>query len=118
MEALGGHKIFSALDCTKGYHQLEVDPVSRHLTTFSCHKGLFQYKRVPFGLRNAPAVFQRFMDSLLGPLRSNSALVYLDDVVIFSRTMDEHINSLRILFDAARRYSGFKVDLGSPRSTR
>ncbi|EPQ31343.1 uncharacterized protein PFL1_01527 [Pseudozyma flocculosa PF-1] len=99
--ALGGHTIFSGLDAIRGYHQLGIKPEDRWKTAFVCHRGLFQYKRVPFGLRNAPAAFQRFMDRLLGGMRWTEALVYLDDVVVFSRTIEEHAASLNRLLKAA-----------------
>lgn len=59
----------SSIDAVRGYHQLPFAPADRWKTAFSCHKGLFEYKRVPFGLKGAPAYFQRFMDALLGSLR-------------------------------------------------
>lgn len=109
LEALSGSSIFSTLDAVKGYHQMEMAPDSRYLTAFTCHRGLFKYTRVPFGLKNAPAFFQRFMDGLLGSLRWQSALVYLDDVVIFSSTVESHLASLRILLTAARA-AGLRFD--------
>lgn len=109
METLSGSSIFSTLDAVKGYHQMEMAPDSRYLTAFTCHRGLFEYTRVPFGLKNAPAFFQRFMDGLLGSLRWQSALVYLDDVVVFSSTVEAHLASLRILFTAARA-AGLRFD--------
>ncbi|KAE8227660.1 hypothetical protein CF326_g7440 [Tilletia indica] len=85
-------------------------------TAFTCHRGLFQYKTVPFGLRNAPAVFQRLMDSLLGELRWKVAVVYIDDVVVATRTMAEHIEALEILLGRAEavglRFSPAKCTFG------
>lgn len=108
-EALGGSTLFSALDAVKGYHQLPIVPADRWKTAFSCHRGLYNYKRIPFGLRGAPAYFQRFMDTLLGSLRWRSAMVYLDDIVIFSRTLKEHLEALDILLQRARD-CGLKFD--------
>ena len=65
---LAGKKYFSLLDALKGYHQVEIDERDRHKTAFISHKGLFQYKRLPFGLKNAPAQFQRLMDEIIGGL--------------------------------------------------
>lgn len=109
LDALSGSKLFSTLDAVKGYHQMEVVENDRWKTAFACHLGLFEYKRVPFGLKGAPAFFQRFMDSMLGSLRWTSALVYLDDIVIYSKTTQEHIISLRTLFASARKV-GLKFD--------
>ncbi|EPQ29042.1 uncharacterized protein PFL1_03332 [Pseudozyma flocculosa PF-1] len=100
-EALGGCTIFSGLDAIRGYHQMDIAEEDRPKTTFVCHHGLYQYKQVPFGLRNAPAAFQRFMDLLLGGMRWVEALVYLDDVVVFSRTLAGHAASLERLLKAA-----------------
>lgn len=100
-DTLKGSKIFSALDAVKGYHQLDVAKEDQWKTAFVCHRGLFQYKRVPFGLKGAPAHFQRFMDGLLGELRWQSAMVYLDDVVIYSRNLDDHLTSLATLLGSA-----------------
>ncbi|KAE8236755.1 hypothetical protein A4X13_0g9039, partial [Tilletia indica] len=98
---LCGKKIFSSLDAIRGYHQIGVREEDRWKTAFVCHRGLFQYKRIPFGLRNAPSFFQRFMDKVLGPLRWNQAVVYIDDAVVATDTMDEHLAALKQLFDSA-----------------
>ncbi|KAE8217977.1 hypothetical protein CF319_g8056 [Tilletia indica] len=73
--SLAGKRVYSSLDAIRGYHQLPVREEDRWKTAFTCHRGLYQYKTVPFGLRNAPAVFQRLMDSLLGELRWKVAVV-------------------------------------------
>ncbi|CAO1625007.1 unnamed protein product [Jaminaea pallidilutea] len=108
-ETLRGATVFSALDAVKGYHQLDVHPDDRWLTAFTCHAGFFQYKRVPFGLKGAPAYFQRFMDTLLGSLRWHSAMVYLDDVVLFSKDTQSHAKALETLLKAAET-AGLKFD--------
>ncbi|KAE8187021.1 hypothetical protein CF335_g7288 [Tilletia laevis] len=95
--SLTGKRIFSSLDALRGYHQLGVREQDRWKTAFTCHRGLFQYKTIPFGLRNAPAVFQRLMDALLGELRWRDAVVYIDDVVVATHTMAEHVVALETL---------------------
>lgn len=102
-QALHGSKIFSALDAVKGYHQLDVLPADRYKTAFACHRGLYEYTRIPFGLRNAPAWFQRCMDKMLGPLRWQCAMPYLDDIVVFSPSLEEHVEALRAVFEQARK---------------
>ncbi|KAE8241240.1 hypothetical protein A4X13_0g7503 [Tilletia indica] len=97
---LGKHW-FSSLDAIRGYHRHPVKESDRWKTAFVCHRGLFQYKTVPFGLRNAPAVFQRLMDKLLGELRWKEAVVYIDDVVVATVTLDEHVRALEILLSRA-----------------
>ncbi|KAE8225360.1 hypothetical protein CF326_g7881, partial [Tilletia indica] len=101
LESLRGARWFSSLDAIRGYHQMDVAEDDRWKTAFITHKGLFQYKRVPFGLRSAPAYFQRFMDGLLGPMRWITALIYLDDVVVYTKTLAEHIAALQQLLSAA-----------------
>jgi hypothetical protein len=101
--AMGGKRFFSTLDCLKGYHQLELDEKDRWKSAFITHRGLYQFKRLPFGLKNAPAIYQRFMDQLLGSLRWTAALVYIDDVIVYSETWPEHVAHLRQLLEAAAK---------------
>ncbi|GFY28509.1 retrovirus-related Pol polyprotein from transposon 297 [Trichonephila clavipes] len=77
----------STLDLKKsGYHQVEVNPADQDKTAFVCPFGTFRYKRMPFGLRNAPATFQRLMDQFRNGLPNVNILVYLDDIVVLSET--------------------------------
>ncbi|KAE8227817.1 hypothetical protein CF326_g7271 [Tilletia indica] len=103
-DTLTGKKVFSSLDALRGYHQMPIRPEDRWKTAFVCHRGLFQYKTVPFGLRNAPAVFQRLMDRLLAALRWRHAVVYIDDIVVASRSMEEHLWALDQLLGRAREF--------------
>ncbi|KAE8223583.1 hypothetical protein CF326_g8172, partial [Tilletia indica] len=103
IETLRGHSWFSSLDAVRGYHQADIHPDDRWKTAFATHRGLFQYRRVPFGLTTAPAFFQRMMDALLGPIRWLTALVYLDDIVVFTRTLAEHVEALRYILAEAER---------------
>ncbi|KAE8225717.1 hypothetical protein CF326_g7823, partial [Tilletia indica] len=116
--SLAGKRVYSSLDAIRGYHQLPVREDDRWKTAFTCHRGLYQYKTVPFGLRNAPAVFQRLMDSLLGELRWKVAVVYIDDVVVATRDMTEHVRALDILLTRAERvglrFSPAKCTFGVP----
>ncbi|KAE8184578.1 hypothetical protein CF328_g7815, partial [Tilletia controversa] len=100
-QTLTGKKWFSSLDAIRGYHQLGVAAEDRWKTAFVCHRGLYQYKRVPFGLRNAPAIFQRLMDKVLGSLRWQQAVVYIDDAVIATDTLEEHNSALVTLLTNA-----------------
>lgn len=98
---LGGFQYFSSLDAARGFHQINVSEKDRWKTAFVSHDGLFEYRRMPFGLRCAPAVFQRFMDRLLGSMRWQSALVYIDDVILFSHTLSDHATHINTLLKAA-----------------
>jgi hypothetical protein len=95
---LEGARIFSIIDLRSGYHQIEVNPEDRQKTAFITQDGLFEWKVMPFGLTNAPATFQRTMDTVLAGLKYNSCLVYLDDILVFSRTMEEHLVILEKVF--------------------
>jgi transposase InsO family protein len=94
IDSLGDARVFSTLDCNSGYWQIPVRPEDREKTTFTSHDGLYWFLRMPFGLRNAPATFQRFVDITLSGLTWKSCLVYLDDIIVFSRTPEEHMKHL------------------------
>lgn len=94
IDSLGEAGIFSTLDCNSGYWQIPVAPEDRDKTTFTSYLGTFRYRRMPFGLRNAPATFQRALDIVLSGLRWQICLVYLDDVIVYSRTAEEHLGHL------------------------
>ena len=108
LDSLGGAKYFTTLDLQSGYWQVDVDPRSRDKTAFSTPFGLYQFKRMPFGLTNAPATFQRLMEVVLRGLSPLICLVYLDDIIIFSRTFDEHVESLRLVLECLRA-AGLKL---------
>ena len=99
---LAGKRFFSLLDAVKGYHQVEIEEKERERTAFISHKGLYQYKRLPFGLKNAPAQFQPLMDQVIRGLRWQAALVYIDDLLIYSNNWTDHICHLRTMIEAAR----------------
>ncbi|GFT03324.1 retrovirus-related Pol polyprotein from transposon 17.6 [Trichonephila clavipes] len=93
----------STLDLKSGYHQVEVNPVDQDKTAFVCPFGTFRYKRMPFGLRNAPATFQRLMDQFRNGLPNVNILVYLDDIVVLSETFEQHIEDLKMVFDRLKK---------------
>jgi hypothetical protein len=82
IDSLGDAKIFSTLNCNSGYWKIPVHPDDRAKTTFTSHEGFYRFLRMPFGLRNAPATFQRFVDITLAGLTWKICLVYLDDIII------------------------------------
>ena len=94
--------IYSTLDLKSGYWQLEVEETSVSKTAFRCHCGHFEFLRMPFGLTIAPAVFQRTMDRVLAGLLGKCAMVYIDDIVIYSRSKAEHLLHLQLVFDRLR----------------
>ena len=90
LEATGQAKVISKMDLSKGYYQVMVCPEDRDKTTFVCHKGKFRFTRMPFGVCNAPAVFQTLMDGVVRGLES-FCRVYMDDLVIYSNSWIEHM---------------------------
>ena len=103
LDTLGKAKYFSSLDLASGYWQVELSPGARQKSAFTTHRGLFEFVRMPFGLCNAPATFQRLMQKVLAGLEWNSCFVYLDDILLASKTFDEHIQHLRAVFERLRQ---------------
>lgn len=109
-DMLGNSTYFTTLDLASGYHQLEVQEEDRAKTAFSTPSGHYEFNRMPFGLKTAPATFQRAMDNVLRGLQGLHCLVYLDDVIIFSKSLPEHVEKLRAVFDRFRQ-TNLKVQL-------
>lgn len=98
LDKLKDARHLTSLDIKSAYWQVPTDDDSKPLTAFICHKGLFQFRRMPFGLHNAPATWQRLIDRVLDEL-SPYCFVYLDDVVIVSQTFEDHIRVLEEVFN-------------------
>ena len=91
LASLSGAQVLSSLDALSGFTQLELADEDIEKTAFRTHRGLFQFKRLPFGLRNGPSIFQRVMQSILAPYLWIFCLVYIDNIVIFSKSYEEHL---------------------------
>ena len=104
LNALGGNKFFSSFDLHSGYWQIPMAIADKSKTAFIVDGGLFEFNVMPFGLTNATATFQRYMDLVLSGLKWNSLLVYLDDICVFSKTLEEHLDRLTIVFERFRKY--------------
>jgi hypothetical protein len=99
LDCLSGCQYFSCLDLKSGYWQMELHPDDRAKTAFSVGPlGFYQWNRMPFGLAAAPASFQQMMETIMGPLNLTECILYLDDIIIFSRTFEEHITRLQNVF--------------------
>ena len=110
LDCLGGAIIFTSLDLKSGYWQVEMDEESKALTTFIVGPlGFYECERMPFGLTNAPATFQHLMESCLGELHLNWCIIYLDDIIVFSKTPEEHLNQLWGVFDKLAK-AGLKCE--------
>ncbi|GBM70955.1 Retrovirus-related Pol polyprotein from transposon 297 [Araneus ventricosus] len=101
--ALNGSHWFSTLDLKSGYWQVEIQPEDKEETAFTTGQGLWQFKVMPFGLCNAPATFERLMETLLRGLTSEACLVYLDDIIIVGRTFQQHLNNIRKVFQKLQK---------------
>jgi hypothetical protein len=98
LEALGGTRYFSTLDLISGYWQVGLTEEARKKTAFITRNGLFLWNVMPFGLCNAPATFERLMETVLRGLQWRQCLVYLDDVIVFAKTEDEMLERLDTVF--------------------
>ena len=99
LDALGGSKFFSTLDLASGYYQVKMSDADAHKTAFTCPFGLYEFKRMPFGLSNAPATFQRLMNSTMSDFIFSILLVYLDDLLVYSSDFEKHIAALEAVLD-------------------
>ena len=100
LASLSGAQVLSSLDALSGFTQLELADEDIEKTAFRTHRGLFQFKRLPFGLRNGPSIFQRVMQGILAPYLWIFCLVYIDDIVIYSKSYEEHLVHLDKVLEA------------------
>ena len=102
LSRLNGAKYFSIMDIQSGFWQLEVHPDSVEKTAFITPDGLWQFKKMPFGLCNSPASFQRMMDIVLSGIKWSVCLIYLDDVIVFGRNLQKHLQRLDTVLGAIK----------------
>ena len=99
LEALAGARYFTTLDLASGYWQVTMDPAAKEKTAFITHSDLYQFNVLPFGLCNAPATFQRLMETVLAGLTRNQCFVYLDDILVISSSWQEHLENLSLVLE-------------------
>ena len=96
-------KYFTVMDLTSGYYQLPLEPNSRQFTAFICARGLFEYLVMPMGITNATETFQRMMNNVLEGLLHVICEVYLDDIIVFSNTLEEHVEHVRLVAERLKK---------------
>ena len=107
-DCLNGSKYFSTMDLTAGYNQVAVEESDKHKTAFTSPFGLYEYNRLPFGLCNGPATFQRLMQHCFRDEVFQLLLVFLDDIIVYSSTIEQQIQRLEIVFRRLRQH-GLKL---------
>lgn len=105
LDQLGKAKYFTCLDMASGYHQIPLQAEDRQKTGFSTDQGHFEFERMCFGLKGAPATFQRMMNRVLVGLNGIKTFVYLDDVIIIGTSLEDHQKQLKEVFGRLRKYN-------------
>lgn len=103
MDALEEACTFSPLDANWGYRKIPVREEDRYKTTFTSHAGAYRIKRLPFGLKNAPATIQGAFDMVLSQYNWQSCLVYLDDVIIYSTNLEKYMQEVEAVLQALQK---------------
>ena len=103
LDTLQGMEYFSKLDLARGYWQVEMEENDKEKTAFITHEGIYEFNVMPFGLSNAPATFQRLMQEVLDELVYKKVLVYIDDIIVYSKTFEQHLKDLEEVFEKLRK---------------
>lgn len=96
--ALAGSKWFSVLDLKSGYYQIEMQESDKEKTAFVCPLGFWEFNRMPQGITNAPSTFQRLMEKCVGEMNLKEVLVFIDDLIVFSSSLEEHEQRLSVSY--------------------
>ncbi|GBG65087.1 hypothetical protein CBR_g49162 [Chara braunii] len=113
-DRLAGNRFFTKIDLRSGYHQIHVAAADQPTTVSRPRFGHYEFTVMPFGLTNTPATFQRAMNDIFRDILEQYVLVYLDDILVYSRTLEEHLRHLRDVLDRLRRH-GFYAKLSKCR---
>ena len=103
IDRMEGSLYFTTLDCASAYWSIPLDEADKEKTSFSGPKGKYEFNVTPYGLCNAGATYQRMMDLSLSGLSTSRILAYLDDIIIFSRSLKEHFGQLKEILECLRK---------------
>lgn len=105
LDSLGQSRVFSIIDLRSAFLQLPLQLADKEKTAFTVKSGLYHFNTLPFGLKNSPSVFQRLMHRVLGDLMYHICMVYLDDIIVYSPTFEEHMEDLTTVLNRLRKFN-------------